>query len=252
MKSHTVRVYPSAEPLARDEQLAWKLAKVATDNVAIDDEVAEMVANRVIDNAAVAIAAIDRPPVAHARAQALAHPRGSGATLYGIDNDQRFDAEWAAWANGTAVRELDMHDTFLAADYSHPGDNIPPIVAVAQQCGCDGAALVRGIVAAYEVQVALVKRHLPAPAQEGPHRAPLPGAGGGDSEQCLACRPRSFTRRSNKPCTSPSPRGNRARGRFQAGKRTLLRTRENSRSRRSTGRCAASSHLRQSTRGKTA
>ena len=29
--------------------------------------------------------------------------------------------------NGTAVRELDFHDTFLAADYSHPGDNIPPL-----------------------------------------------------------------------------------------------------------------------------
>ena len=44
-----------------------------------------------------------------------------------------FHCEWAAWANGTAVRELDFHDTFLAADYSHPGDNIPPILAVAQQ-----------------------------------------------------------------------------------------------------------------------
>ena len=43
--------------------------------------------------------------------------------------------EWAAWANGTAVRELDYHDTFLAADYSHPGDNIPPILAVAQTHG---------------------------------------------------------------------------------------------------------------------
>ena len=33
------------------------------------------------------------------------------------------------------MRELDYHDTFLAADYSHPGDNIPPIVAVAQHTG---------------------------------------------------------------------------------------------------------------------
>jgi 2-methylcitrate dehydratase len=62
--------------------------------------------------------------------------------------DQTFEAEWAAWANGTAVRELDMHDTFLAADYSHPGDNIPPILAVAQQCGrtagLSGEDLIRG------------------------------------------------------------------------------------------------------------
>ncbi|MEM8946066.1 MAG: MmgE/PrpD family protein [Planctomycetota bacterium] len=157
MPVHQVRVYPSAEPLPTEEQLAWKLAAVATDPVAIEADVAEMVANRVIDNASVAIAAVNRTPVAHARTQALAHPRSGGACLFGLDNGQRFDAEWAAWANGTAVRELDMHDTFLAADYSHPGDNIPPLLAVAQQCGCTGAALVRGIVAAYEVQVALVK-----------------------------------------------------------------------------------------------
>ena len=31
------------------------------------------------------------------------------------------------------MRELDFHDTFLAADYSHPGDNIPPLISVAQQ-----------------------------------------------------------------------------------------------------------------------
>ncbi|MFT4030752.1 MAG: MmgE/PrpD family protein, partial [Protaetiibacter sp.] len=64
---------------------------------------------------------------------------------------------WAAWANGVAVRELDYHDTFLAAEYSHPGDNIPPILAVAQHAGADGAALVRGIATGYEVQIDLAR-----------------------------------------------------------------------------------------------
>jgi 2-methylcitrate dehydratase len=54
-----------------------------------------------------------------------------------------------------------MHDTFLAADYSHPGDNIPPILAVAQQCGlrCNltGEDLIRGILVGYEIQIGLVK-----------------------------------------------------------------------------------------------
>ena len=59
--------------------------------------------------------------------------------------------------DGVAVRELDFHDTFLAAEYSHPGDNIPPILAVAQHCGLDGAALVRGLATGYEIQVDLVK-----------------------------------------------------------------------------------------------
>src|SRR6202000_1232632 len=34
---------------------------------------------------------------------------------------------------------------------------IPPILAVAQHCGLDGAALIRGLATGYEIQVALVK-----------------------------------------------------------------------------------------------
>lgn len=158
MKLHEVRVYPSKEALPTENQLAWKIAQVATDAEApIDPAAQEMVVNRIIDNASVAIAAINREPVANARSQALAHPRGNGATLFGAQPGQRVDAEWAAWANGTAVRELDFHDTFLAADYSHPGDNIPPILAVAQQCGRSGSDLIRGILAGYEIQIDLVK-----------------------------------------------------------------------------------------------
>ena len=55
------------------------------------------------------------------------------------------------------MRELDYHDTFLAADYSHPGDNIPAILAVAQQKKCNGIDLIKGILTGYEVQVNLVK-----------------------------------------------------------------------------------------------
>lgn len=161
MKQHTVRVYPSAEPLPTTDQLAWKLAEVATAEAPTDPAAVEMIANRVIDNAAVAMGAINRSPVRSAREQALAHPRADaapgGAALFGIDSSRWFDAEWAAWANGVAVRELDMHDTFLAADYSHPGDNLPPLIAVAQQCGRSGADLVRGALAAYEIQISLVR-----------------------------------------------------------------------------------------------
>src|SRR5688572_6443769 len=154
---HQVRVHPSKALLPKAEQLAWKLAAVAADREPVLPEVADMVVNRVIDNAGVAVAAINRAPAANARTQALAHPRNGGATLFGMPHEQRFDCAWAAWANGVAVRELDMHDTFLAADYSHPADNIPPLIAVAQQSGCIGAELLRGIVVAYEVQMNLVR-----------------------------------------------------------------------------------------------
>jgi 2-methylcitrate dehydratase len=33
MKLHDVKVYPSKVPLAREDQLAWKIAGVATDKV---------------------------------------------------------------------------------------------------------------------------------------------------------------------------------------------------------------------------
>jgi 2-methylcitrate dehydratase len=157
MVIHRVQVYPSKTPLPKAEQLAWKIAEVANAAPPADAEVTEMVINRIIDNVGVALAAINRAPVANARTQALAHPRAGGATLFGIPSDQRFETEWAAWANGVAVRELDMHDTFLAADYSHPADNIPPLLAVAQQCGCTGAQLLRAITVAYDIQINLVR-----------------------------------------------------------------------------------------------
>lgn len=152
-----VRVHPSSAHLPREQQLAWHIGNFAANCGPIDNDVNDMIACRIVDNASVALAAINRAPVAAARAMALAHPRKGGATLYGMDQAMRVDAEWAAWANATAVRELDFHDTFLAADYSHPGDSISPLMAVAQQMKLDGAALSRGIAVAYEVHVALVK-----------------------------------------------------------------------------------------------
>ena len=158
MRNHEVRVHRSEENLSRQHQLAWKLAEVAVDPVEVDPEVSEMIINRVIDNAAVAVASLTRAPIVAARAQALSQPPstgGAGASILGIT--QRTSPEWAAWANGVAVRELDYHDTFLAADYSHPGDNIPPILAVAEHAGRSGHDLIRGIATGYELQVDLVR-----------------------------------------------------------------------------------------------
>jgi len=154
---HKLKVYPSAFKLPKKKQLAWKLAELASDNAKLNKNSVEMVINRIIDNASVAIASLNRKAVITSREMAMKHPRKNGATLFGVDSNQRFDCEWAAWSNGTAVRELDFHDTFLAADYSHPGDNIPALVAVAQQKKISGPNLIKGIITAYEVQVNLVK-----------------------------------------------------------------------------------------------
>ena len=156
MINHEVRTHKSAEDFPIEEHLAYKIAKVAADPVEVPEDTREMIINRIIDNASVAVASYGRRPVAVAREMAKAHPVDyGGAEVFGEDG--KYSAEWAAFANGTAVRELDFHDTFLAAEYSHPGDNIPPILAVAQHKGLDGKALIRGIATGYEIQVNLVK-----------------------------------------------------------------------------------------------
>ncbi len=154
---HTVKVFPSKKKLPKKNQFAWKIAEIASDNAKLNQQSVEMAINRIIDNASVAIASLNRKSVISSREMAIAHPRKNGATIFGINSKKRFDCEWAAWTNGTAVRELDFHDTFLAADYSHPGDNIPALLAVGQQLKRSGIDLLRGIITAYEVQVNLVK-----------------------------------------------------------------------------------------------
>jgi len=154
---HKIKVYPSKKYLPKKKQLAWKLAEIASDNSKLNKNSVDMVINRIIDNASVAIASLNRKAVISSREMALKHPKANGANLFGVNSKLKFDCEWAAWSNGTAVRELDFHDTFLAADYSHPGDNIPPLIAVAQQKKINGINLIKGIITAYEVQVNLVK-----------------------------------------------------------------------------------------------
>ena len=109
MIDHTVRVWKSAEEFPQEQHFAWKVAEVATDPVAVPEDTAEMVINRIIDNASVAVASVLRRPVSAARAQALAHaaPRSGGASVFGVGD--LVSPEWAAWANGVAVRELDFH-----------------------------------------------------------------------------------------------------------------------------------------------
>jgi 2-methylcitrate dehydratase len=160
MQIHRVRVHRSEEGLPREGQLAWAMAQVAADPVEVSGEVAEMIVNRILDNAGVAAASVARGAPSAAREQAAAHmpsSGGVGASVFGLDANMRVSPEWAAYANGVAVRELDFHDTFLAADYSHPGDNIPPVIAVAQHVGADGHSVVRAIATGYELQIDLVR-----------------------------------------------------------------------------------------------
>ena len=60
---HKVKVYPSKIYLSKKKQLAWKIAEIASDNAKLNKSSIEMVINRIIDNASVAIASLNRKAV---------------------------------------------------------------------------------------------------------------------------------------------------------------------------------------------
>ena len=80
MRNIKVKVYSSASKLKKEDQLAWKIAEIASDNALLNADAVDMVINRIIDNAAVAIASLQRKSVSSARDMALAHPRAVSYT----------------------------------------------------------------------------------------------------------------------------------------------------------------------------
>lgn len=158
MKIHTVKAEKKSGDLKKQDQLAWKLAEIAVKakDVPLDPESVEMVKCRFIDNAAISIGAINQQAVMVARDKAMSSEGTGKATIYGLDPARTFDPSRAAFANAVAVRFLDQDDTYLAAEYSHPDDNISPILAAAQNLGIGGDELLRGVIVAYEIHVALV------------------------------------------------------------------------------------------------
>ncbi len=134
MNTYRVRSHRSDEAFPREEQLAWRIAEVAADPVRSTPRSPRWSST----------ASSTTPPWpprrcaaprSSPRAGRRRRTRSAARSADGVRHRGRFGPEWAAWANGVAVRELDFHDTFLAAEYSHPGDNIPPILAVAQHAG---------------------------------------------------------------------------------------------------------------------
>ena len=158
MKIHIVKAERKSGSLKKEDQLAWKIAKLAFDtkDSDLDADVIDMVKNRIIDNAAISIAAANEHPVAVARDKAMASAGIGRATIYGLPKTQTFAPRDAAFYNAVCVRFRDQDDTYLAAEYSHPDDNISAIIAVAQQLDIPGKDVLRGIAVAYEIHVALV------------------------------------------------------------------------------------------------
>ena len=174
--------------------------------------------------------------------------RGRRVAVFGVNG--AYSPEWAAWANGVAVRELDFHDTFLAAEYSHPGDNIPPLVAVSQHKGVSGRDLIRGLATAYGVQIDLV-RGISLHKHKIDHVALGPSAAAGigtmlglDVDTIYQAVGQAFSLDDGHPPIAQGPISSwKAYAPALAGKVAIGR---------STGPCAARAHRRRSGRARTA
>ncbi len=114
---------------------------------------AHEVKRRILDSFGVAIAAFDSDTARTARALALDTPLSNGGTIFGTD--QRTNVEYAAFANGAAVRYLDFNDTYLSLEPLHPSDVIPPLFALAESRHLPGRVLMAAIAVAYEIGVDL-------------------------------------------------------------------------------------------------
>lgn len=71
----------------------------------------------------------------------------------------RLDPEKAAWDIGAAIRWLDFNDTWLAAEWGHPSDNLGGILAVADHLSQRRAANHEHPLTMSKVLAAMVKAH---------------------------------------------------------------------------------------------
>ena len=77
---------------------------------------------------------------------------GNAATILGTK--QRTALEWAAFANGAAIRADDINDGYSGS--GHPSDNIAACLPVAEIEGASGADLLLSMVLAYEIECRLL------------------------------------------------------------------------------------------------
>ena len=97
MRNIKVKVHKSSAKLKKEDQLAWKIAEIASDKAPLNEDAIEMVINRIIDNASVAITSFNRKPVISAREIALAHPRENDlVVIAGKEYGAGSSRDWAA------------------------------------------------------------------------------------------------------------------------------------------------------------
>lgn len=108
-----------------------------------------------LDGIGCAAGAFASEPCRIAREIAATTEQAGGCSVFGLPRPTT--PEYAAFANGSAVRHLDFNDTYLAGKGGggHPNDMAPAILAAVELVGGSGRDLVAGIYTAYEIYGAI-------------------------------------------------------------------------------------------------
>lgn len=120
----------------------------------LDSHILHQAKRRVIDTLACAIGAYAAPPVKVGRKIAPRVIEGKSARLMGTLSPTSLDM--AAFVNGVMVRYLDFNDTYRTVDGSHPSDNLPALLAIAESEDTSGLDFLTALTIAYEIQCRFV------------------------------------------------------------------------------------------------
>lgn len=108
-----------------------------------------------LDGIGCAAGAFASEPCRIARDIAAMTVQPGGCSVFGLAATTT--PEYAAFANGSAVRHLDFNDTYLAGKGGggHPNDMAPAILAAVEMVGGGGRDLIAGLHTAYEIYAAI-------------------------------------------------------------------------------------------------
>ena len=105
---------------------------------------------RVLDSIGCGLAAFFAPPI---KALRNVIPDVAGpwsARIWG--SGTRTTPDMAALVNGSMVRYLDLNDAYRTLDASHPSDNLPGLIAVAEARGASGLEFLKSLALSFEIQ----------------------------------------------------------------------------------------------------
>ena len=164
----------SASPTAA-ARLAAFCADIRWDDIPL--EVRERTKDFLLDSLGVTfrgtLEASSKPPVDYVRGLQAGGPSSV------IGEGFRTSAPWAAMVNGTAAHAIEMDDVTSESSLHPAVCAIPAAVAVAEERGADGAALVAAIVAGYELTLRVGNALNPSSAyQRGFHPTSIAGVFG--------------------------------------------------------------------------